>query len=159
VVDQGGQCARARPQDYPRRGGTGETRGSATVGCQAAGAAGLRRRCAIPGQVGQRSAELSAGADVELGEDLVQVPLDGARAEEQLGGDLWVGLDRRGPVGQSVLPARSVQLAAGSSSPESMKNASSSLTWLCGTGPLPTGIEVSMTLITPLVEAALSLTV
>ena len=40
---------------------------------------------------GQRSAQLAAGADAELGEDLAQVPFDGARAEEQLGADLRVG--------------------------------------------------------------------
>ena len=44
------------------------------------------------GAVGQRSLELQAGADLELGEHLAQVVLDGARAEEQLGGDLRVGL-------------------------------------------------------------------
>jgi hypothetical protein len=38
----------------------------------------------------QRGFELSAGADVELREDLVQVPFDGARAEEQLRADLRV---------------------------------------------------------------------
>src|SRR5216683_6600142 len=41
--------------------------------------------------VGQGAAELVAGADVELGEDLVQVVFDGARAHEQLGSDLGVG--------------------------------------------------------------------
>src|SRR5919204_3665454 len=35
--------------------------------------------------------ELVARADAELAEDLVQVVLDGARADEQLGADLWVG--------------------------------------------------------------------
>src|SRR5262249_3014393 len=43
------------------------------------------------GAVGQRLLELPAGADFELGEDLAQVVLDGARADEQLGGDLRVG--------------------------------------------------------------------
>ena len=46
--------------------------------------------------VGQRRAELPAGADAELGEHLAQVPLDRARAEEQLGADLRV----REPVGR-----------------------------------------------------------
>jgi hypothetical protein len=41
--------------------------------------------------VGQRLRELPAGGDVELGEDLSQVVLDGVRAEEQPGGDLRVG--------------------------------------------------------------------
>src|SRR5580700_6097774 len=35
-------------------------------------------------------AELPARADAELGENLAQMPLDGARAEEQLGADLRV---------------------------------------------------------------------
>src|SRR5690348_17409405 len=39
----------------------------------------------------QDAMELVAGADVELGEDLVQVVFDGARAHEQLGSDLGVG--------------------------------------------------------------------
>jgi alpha/beta hydrolase fold len=41
--------------------------------------------------VGQRSRELAAGGDVELGEDLSEVVLDGVRTEEQPGGDLRVG--------------------------------------------------------------------
>src|SRR5271156_5173826 len=41
--------------------------------------------------VGQDAMELAAGADGELGEDLVQVVFDGARAHEQLGRDLGVG--------------------------------------------------------------------
>ena len=44
---------------------------------------------------GERPAELLAGADAELGEDLAQVVLDGARADEQLRADLRV----RVPVG------------------------------------------------------------
>ena len=39
---------------------------------------------------GQRAVELAAGADVEFGEDLAQVVLDRARADEQPGADLWV---------------------------------------------------------------------
>ena len=45
---------------------------------------GLRWHCSRRA-LGQRLAELSAGADVELGEHLAQVPLDGARADEELG--------------------------------------------------------------------------
>jgi hypothetical protein len=41
--------------------------------------------------VGQRLRELAAGGDVELGEDLSQVVLDGVRTEEKPGGDLRVG--------------------------------------------------------------------
>jgi len=40
---------------------------------------------------GQDAVELTAGAYGELGEDLAQVVLDGARTEEQPGGDLGVG--------------------------------------------------------------------
>src|SRR4051812_43243949 len=40
----------------------------------------------------ERSAQLPAGADLELAEDLVQVVLDGARADEQLGANLRVGV-------------------------------------------------------------------
>ena len=39
----------------------------------------------------ERAVELGARADAELGEDLVQVVLDGARADEQPGADLRVG--------------------------------------------------------------------
>lgn len=45
----------------------------------------------VAAAVGQRLLELAAGSDLELGEDLSQVVLDRARAEEQLGGDLRVG--------------------------------------------------------------------
>src|SRR5579859_6880327 len=38
----------------------------------------------------QCGAQLTARADAELGEYLAQVPLDGARRQEQLGGDLRV---------------------------------------------------------------------
>src|SRR5580693_7920056 len=44
-------------------------------------------------------AELSAGADAELGVHLAQVPLDRARADEQLGADLRVGLPLTGEPG------------------------------------------------------------
>src|SRR5260221_13870492 len=40
---------------------------------------------------GQDAVELAAGADAELGEDLAQVVLDRARADEQPGADLRVG--------------------------------------------------------------------
>jgi spore coat protein A len=45
----------------------------------------------VAGADGQRLPELAAGGDGELCEDLGQVVLDSARAEEQLGGDLRVG--------------------------------------------------------------------
>jgi hypothetical protein len=44
----------------------------------------------VAAAAGQRLPELATGGDIELGEDLGQVVLDGARAEEQLGGDLRV---------------------------------------------------------------------
>jgi hypothetical protein len=53
-----------------------------------AGARSCRRPVAAAG--GQCLPELAAGGDSELGDDLGQVVLDGARAEEQLGGDLRV---------------------------------------------------------------------
>src|SRR6266700_8169546 len=53
---------------------------------------------------GQDYMELVAGADVEFGEDLVQVVLDGARAHEQLGGDLGVGQAADGQPGDLGLP-------------------------------------------------------
>ncbi len=40
---------------------------------------------------GQGPVELAAGADAELGEDLAQVVLDRARADEQPGADLRIG--------------------------------------------------------------------
>src|SRR5260370_13224606 len=48
--------------------------------------------------------ELVAGANVELGEDLVQVVFDGARAHEQLGGDVGVGQAVAGQPGDLGLP-------------------------------------------------------
>ena len=73
--------------------------------------AGARVSCSgLPrqpgGPVGQRRAQLAAGADAELGEHLAQVVLDGARADEQLGADLRVREARRGPVARSGPPAR-----------------------------------------------------
>ena len=53
---------------------------------------------------GQHAMELVAGADVELGEDLVQVVFDGAPAHEQLGGDLGVGQAVAGQPGDLGLP-------------------------------------------------------
>src|SRR5215469_16564500 len=50
---------------------------------------GLRHR-PVAAAAGQRQPELAAGGDIELGEDLGQVVLDGARGQEQLGGDLRV---------------------------------------------------------------------
>ena len=41
--------------------------------------------------VPERSRQLPAGADAELGEDLPQVPFDGAGTEEQRGADLGIG--------------------------------------------------------------------
>ena len=44
---------------------------------------------------------LAARADAELGEDLAQVPFDGAGGQEQLGGDLRVGATVGGEPGRS----------------------------------------------------------
>src|SRR3954447_2818043 len=44
------------------------------------------------GRFRERAAELPTGVDVELAEDLAQVVFDGARADEQLGADLGVGV-------------------------------------------------------------------
>src|SRR3954453_8675319 len=54
------------------------------------------RRCAGACGVGQLVAQLHAGADAELREYLVQVPLDRARAEEELRADLLICLRVRG---------------------------------------------------------------
>src|SRR5215472_18931099 len=54
---------------------------------------GADDRCA---DVGQRRAELPAGADPEFSEYLAEVPFHRARAEEQLGADLRVGLPAGG---------------------------------------------------------------
>ena len=48
---------------------------------------------------GQDAVELAAGADAELGEHLAEVPFDGARADEQLGADLGVGMPVGGEAG------------------------------------------------------------
>src|SRR2546421_2135366 len=54
------------------------------------------RRCAGACGVGQLVAQLHAGADAELREYLVQVPLDRARAEEELPADVLICLPVRG---------------------------------------------------------------
>ena len=57
--------------------------------------------------VGQRLAELAAGGDIELGEDLGLVVLHGARGQEQPGGDLRVGQARPDQAGDlDLLGAR-----------------------------------------------------
>src|SRR5713101_6403200 len=62
---------------------------------------------------GQGAVELVAGADVKLGEDLVQVVFDGARAHEQLGGDLGVGQAVAGQPGDLGLPGGELGGGAG----------------------------------------------
>jgi hypothetical protein len=47
--------------------------------------------------------ELDAGADVQLGGHLAQVPLHGAAADEQLCGDLGVGSPVTGQLGDLLL--------------------------------------------------------
>src|SRR5215217_407731 len=51
----------------------------------------------------KRSRELSAGSDPELGEYVVQVPLDGAWAEEEAGADLGVRETVAGELGDLAL--------------------------------------------------------
>src|SRR6266568_4768778 len=53
---------------------------------------------------GQDGVELVAGADVELGEDLVQVVFDRARAHEEVGSDRRVGQAIAGQPGDLDLP-------------------------------------------------------
>src|SRR3989440_6852835 len=65
------------------------------VACLVCGS-GWLGRCAGPCDVGQLVAQLHAGADAELREHLVQVPLDRARAEEELRADLLICLPVRG---------------------------------------------------------------
>src|SRR5690242_2883705 len=72
---------------------------------------GHRRRRPVAADDGQRLPELAAGGDGELREDLGQVVLDGARAEEQLGGDLRVGQARPGRAGDSRWGLRQMRAA------------------------------------------------
>src|SRR6187200_3289083 len=58
------------------------------------------------GDGGQRAAQLLARADLELGEDLAQVVLDGARADEQLRADLRIRLPVAGHAGDLRLLGR-----------------------------------------------------
>src|SRR6266853_1285463 len=55
----------------------------------------LGRRASACG-VGQLVSQLHAGGDAELREYLVQVPLDRARAEEEMPADVLIGLPARG---------------------------------------------------------------
>src|SRR4051794_25760760 len=60
--------------------------------CDAGRAAGRRRADSGGVEVARRNAaELVAGGDVQLQEDLAQVVLNRAGADEQLCADLWVG--------------------------------------------------------------------
>src|SRR5690348_11291759 len=53
----------------------------------------------LPGGPGGALAEVFAGGDAEFGEHVAQVPLDGAGADEQVGGDLLVGVPVAGQLG------------------------------------------------------------
>src|SRR5262245_19369513 len=57
------------------------------------------RRLRLPRLPGQGDGELFAGVDVELREDLVQMPLDGARAQEELRAYLRVRVIFAGQLG------------------------------------------------------------
>src|SRR6266550_1276284 len=67
-------------------------------------------RCASACGVGQLVAQVHAGADAELREHLVQVPLDRARAEEELCADLLICLPVPGEP-RDLLLLRSEQAA------------------------------------------------
>jgi hypothetical protein len=73
--------------------------------------AGRLRQDPWPPAVGQCPAKLSARGDIELDEHLAQVPLDGARAEEELGCDLHIRISV--PSQQRDLPLLSGQVIAG----------------------------------------------
>src|SRR4051794_28315304 len=62
------------------------------AGAQVTLASGVRPDAAVLGHPGERAGQLLARADVELGEHLLQVVLDRARADEELGADLRVRL-------------------------------------------------------------------
>ena len=76
-------------------------------GVDAVGLWTMRRWASRPGGLEggdrQRVGELSARADPELGEDVAQVPLDGARAEEQARADLGVREPVAGELGDLAL--------------------------------------------------------
>src|SRR3954447_2900908 len=88
------------PWPRPRRSGAaGARRAGAATAAGRTGSAGRRGSCFEPTRPWrydsggrQRSAEFAPRADVELGEDLVEVVLDGARADEELCADLGVGV-------------------------------------------------------------------
>src|SRR5205807_6756445 len=63
------------------------------------GATGVGCALKLPGGSGGASAEALAGGNAELGEHVAQVPLDGAGADKQLGGDLLVGVPVSGQPG------------------------------------------------------------
>ena len=62
----------------------------------------------LPGGSGDGSAEVLAGGDAQFGEHVAQVPLDGMGADEQLGGDLLVGVPVPGELGDLGLPGGEV---------------------------------------------------
>src|SRR6516164_1916608 len=68
-----------------------------------------------PAVLGQRRSELPARGDAELGEHVAQVPLDRARADEQLGADLWVQQAVPGEPGDLRLLRREVLARVGAS--------------------------------------------
>src|SRR5262249_61489315 len=72
--------------------------GSARLG--ASPTAGGIAKLKLPVGSGDASAEVTAGADAELGEHVAQVPLDGAGADEQLGGS--AAMNRRSPTPTSA---------------------------------------------------------
>ena len=71
----------------------------------------LGRRAVRP-EIVQRGAQLAAGADTELDEDLAQVPFDRAHGQEQLGADLRIGVAVPGQPGDAgLLPVSAVTVS------------------------------------------------
>src|SRR5689334_12869893 len=79
-----------------------------SVGEGSAPCAKAMTRMFCSASTGDASAEAFAGGDAELGEHVAQVPLDGAGADEQLGGDLLVGLPVPGQPGDLDFLGREV---------------------------------------------------
>jgi len=76
----------------------------------------------LPGGSRDRSAEVFAGGDAELGEYVAQVPLDGAGADEQLGGDLLIGVTVPGRANMNrAQPEPVPRSAAGVGAPQSLE--------------------------------------
>ena len=103
-------AAPTRPRTRRR---TAPARRSVRLSCRPLGAHAARRRPPWglrPGPHavghGERGCQFAPGPDPELGEHVAQVPLDGARAEEQAGADLGVREPVAGELGDLALLRR-----------------------------------------------------